>query len=159
MTTYEPLKFILQEMILVYEKLVQVGKEKQETIISGDTERLLSIFSKESALLKEIGRLEEKRQAETQSYQSLCLSELIESSSSAKEKEELLFYQNELKAKLKELVEQHKLNQQLIENSLVYVNRMLALFTQPGESSHTYSAAKNYPRESSASRSFFDAKV
>ncbi len=159
MTQYEPLKIILQEMILVYENLLAVGKEKQAAIIKGDPELLLSIFPKESALLKEIGLLEEKRQAETLSYQSLTLSQIIDSSSSAKEKDELLCYQSDLKAKLKELVDQHELNQQLIENSLVYVNSMLALFTQPQEPSITYSASKNYPRETSHSRSFFDAKV
>lgn len=159
MTPYEQLKTILQEMILVHEKLLAVGKEKQAAIIKGDPELLLSIFPKESALLKEIGRLEEKRQAETLSYQSLSLSQIIENSTSVNEKEELSFYQSELKAKLKELVDQHELNQQLIENSLVYVNSMLALYTQPQEPSITYTYAKHYPRENSHSRSFFDAKV
>jgi flagellar biosynthesis/type III secretory pathway chaperone len=159
MTTYEPLKAILQEMILVHEKLLAVGQEKQAAIIKGDPEGLLSIFPKESALLKEIGWLEEKRQAETLAYQSLSLTEIIDNSSSVKEKEELSFYQSELKAKLKELMDQHELNQQLIEKSLVYVNSMLALFTQPQEPSITYSASKNYPRDNTHSRSFFDAKV
>jgi hypothetical protein len=159
MTTFEPLKTILHEMILVYEKLLAVGKEKQAAIIKGDPELLLSIFPKESALLKEIGQLEEKRQAETLSYQTLSLSQIIESSSSINEKEELLFYQSTLKVKLKELVDQHQLNQELIENSLVYINSMLALYTQPQELSNTYTAAKHYPRENSYSRSFFDAKV
>lgn len=159
MTTYEPLKTILHEMILVYEKLLVLGKEKQAVIIKGDPELLLSVFPKESALLKEIRHLEEKRQAETLSYQSLSLSQIIDHSSSIKEKEELLFYQTTLKAKLKELVDQHVLNQQLIENSLLYINSMLKLYTQPQESAITYTAAKHYPRENSHSRSFFDAKV
>ena len=159
MTTYEPLKAILHEMILVYEKLLELGKEKQATIIKGDPEALLSIFPKESALLKEIRQLEEKRQEETLSYQSLSLSQIIDGSSSIAEKDELLFYQSTLKEKLKGLVDQHQLNQELIENSLVYINSMLALYTQPQESSNTYTASKHYPRENNQSRSFFDAKV
>ena len=159
MTTYVPLKTILHEMILVYEKLLELGKEKQAAIIKGDPERLLSIFPIESALLKEIRQLEEKRQEETLFYQSLSLSQIIDRSSSIKEKEELLFYQSTLQAKLKGLVDQHQLNQELIENSLVYINSMLALYTQPQEPSITYTAAKHYPRENSHSRSFFDAKV
>ncbi|WML24751.1 flagellar protein FlgN [Neobacillus sp. OS1-33] len=159
MTTYEPLKAILHEMILVYEKLLELGKEKQATIIKGDPEALLSIFPKESALLKEIRQLEEKRQEETLSYQSLSLSQIIDGSSSIAEKDELLFYQSTLKEKLKGLVDQHQLNQELIENSLVYINNMLALYTQPQEPSNTYTASKHYPRENNQSRSFFDAKV
>ncbi|MEH7131253.1 flagellar protein FlgN [Neobacillus drentensis] len=159
MTTYEPLKGILHEMILVYEKLLELGKEKQATIIKGDPEALLSIFPKESALLKEIRQLEEKRQEETLSYQSLSLSQIIDGSSSIAEKDELLFYQSTLKEKLKGLVDQHQLNQELIENSLVYINSMLALYTQPQESSNTYTASKHFPRENNQSRSFFDAKV
>ncbi|WP_066067170.1 flagellar protein FlgN [Neobacillus soli] len=158
MTSYEPLKAILDEMISVYEKLLQVGKEKQAAIIKGDPELLLSIFPKESALLKEIGLLEVKRQTETVTYQSLSLGQIIDNSSSAKEKEELLSAQSELKAKLKELVAQQELNQQLIENSLAYINSMLGLFTQQQEPSITYSA-RNYPKENNHSRSFFDAKV
>jgi flagellar biosynthesis/type III secretory pathway chaperone len=159
MTTYEPLKAILHEMILVYEKLLELGKEKQATIIKGDPESLLSIFPKESALLKEIRQLEEKRQEETLSYQSLSLSQIIDGSSSITEKDELLFYQSTLKEKLKGLVDQHQLNQELIENSLVYINSMLALYTQPQEPSNTYTASKHYPKENNQSRSFFDAKV
>jgi len=159
MTTYEPLKTILHEMILVYDELLGLGKEKQAAIIKGDPELLLALFPKESALLKEIRQLEEKRQTETLSYQSLSLSQIIDQSASSKEKEELLFYQNTLKGKLKELVDQHVLNQQLIENSLIYINSMLKLYTQPQEPSITYSAAKHYPRDNNHLRSFFDAKV
>lgn len=158
MTPYEPLNAILQQMIVVHEKLLQVGKEKQAAIIKGDPDLLLTIFPKESALLKEIGLLEDKRQAETLSYQSLSMSQIIECSTSAKEKEELLLHQSNLKAKLQELVAQQELNQQLIENSLAYINSMLGLFTQKQEPSLTYSA-RNFSKEQSYSRSFFDAKV
>lgn len=156
----ESLKTILQKMITVYEELLAVGKEKQDAIIKGDQELLLTIFPKESVLLKEISLLEEKRQVETLSYQSQTLSQIITSLSSADDKEELLTYQSELKAKLSELKAQHRLNQQLIETSLSYVNNMLALFTQKQEPSITYSAKQHAPgKENTYSRSFFDAKI
>ncbi|MGG3466036.1 flagellar protein FlgN [Neobacillus pocheonensis] len=154
----EPLKTILQEMITVYEKLLDVGEEKQQAIIKGDPEQLLSIFPRESVLIKEISLLEGKRQAETLVFQSVSLSQMIENTSSANDKEELLFYQNELKGKLKELESQHQLNQRLIETSLQYIHNMLSLFTQKQDQSMTYSA-KPYAKESIHSRSFFEAKV
>lgn len=154
----EPLKIILQEMITVYEKLLDVGEEKQQAIIKGDPEQLLVIFPKESVLIKEIGLLEMKRQAESLVFQSVSLSQMIENASSANDKEELLFYQNELKGKLKELESQHRLNQQLIETSLQYIHNMLGIFTQKQDQAMTYSD-KPYAKENIHSRSFFEAKV
>ncbi|MEH7335180.1 flagellar protein FlgN [Neobacillus drentensis] len=153
----EPLKLILEEMIAVYEKLLAVGKEKQEALIKGDPELLLSIFPKESVLIKEISLLEEKRQTETVAYQAHSLSEIIANSSSTKDKEELLSYQSELKTKLIEIEAQHGLNRQLIETSLTYINNMLGLFTQKQEASLTYSAKSYAP--TTFSKSFFEAKV
>ncbi|WP_066315403.1 flagellar protein FlgN [Bacillus sp. FJAT-29814] len=155
MTSSEPLKTILQEMISVYEKLLTVGKEKQAALIKGDSEQLLAIFPKESSLIKEISQLEERRQQETIAYQSKTLSELI--AEAAEERGELLNYQTELKGKLTALEQQHHLNRELIESSLQYINSMLGLFTQKQEQPLTYSA-KQYT-QSNASRSFFDAKV
>ncbi|MCM3763602.1 flagellar protein FlgN [Neobacillus niacini] len=155
MTSSEPLKTILQEMMTVYEKLLVVGKEKQAALIKGDSEQLLAIFPKESALIKEISQLEERRQQETIAYQSKTLSELI--AEAAEERGELLNYQTELKEKLAALEQQNHLNRQLIESSLQYINSMLGLFTQKQEQPLTYSAKQYTP--SNASRSFFDAKV
>jgi flagellar biosynthesis/type III secretory pathway chaperone len=155
MTSSEPLKTILLEMNDVYEKLLTVGKEKQAALIKGDSDQLLAIFPKESALIKEISQLEEQRQQETISYQSKTLSELI--TEAAEEQSELLNYQTELKEKLAVLEQQHDLNRQLIESSLQYINSMLGLLTQKQEQPLTYSA-KQYA-QSNASSSFFDAKV
>ncbi|MFC4802162.1 flagellar protein FlgN [Neobacillus sp. GCM10023253] len=153
MKSVEPLKTVLIEMITVYEKLLAVGREKQAALIKGDPELLLAIFPKESALIKEISHLEDRRQQETASLQSETLSELIEKYSSM----ELSTYQTELKAKLTELEKQHELNSQLVQSSLEYINSMLSLFTQKQEQPLTYSA-KNY-MQANTSRSFFDAKV
>lgn len=156
----EGLKAILKQMITVYENILLVGKEKQEALIKGEHEQLLSIFPKEAALLKEISLLEDQRQAETASYNAATLTEILSNPSTKEGKEELLAYQKELKVKLIELEAQHALNQQLIETSLQYVNNMLALFTQKQQQSITYSG-KQYGNQKDAphSRRFFDAKV
>lgn len=156
----EGLKAILKQMITVYENILLVGKEKQEALIKGEHEQLLSIFPKEAALLKEISLLEDQRQAETASFNASTLTEILTNLSTTEGKEELLAYQKELKVKLNELEAQHALNQQLIETSLQYVNNMLALFTQKQQPSITYSG-KQYgnQKDTAHSRRFFDAKV
>ncbi|MBS4213027.1 flagellar protein FlgN [Neobacillus rhizophilus] len=153
MKSVEPLKTVLQEMITVYEKLLEVGNEKQAALIKGDPELLLTIFPKESALIKEISHLEDRRQQEVISLQRETLSELIAEHPFA----DLSTYQTQLKAKLTDLEKQHELNRQLVESSLDYINSMLSLFTQKQEQPLTYSA-KNY-MQANTSRSFFDAKV
>lgn len=160
MKSLDQLKAILKEMVSVYDHLLAVGKEKQEALISGDNERLLSVFPKESALIKEISSLEERRQEETLSYQSLSLTKIIGDRSILKEKEELISYQSQLKLKLNELETLHATNKQLIHSALLYTNRMLELFAQRQEQPLTYSSKNNLNRkETNYSRRYFDLKA
>ncbi|GAB7389198.1 hypothetical protein BSNK01_30360 [Bacillaceae bacterium] len=171
----EPLRAmmeVLARMIEVHRDLLALAKEKKQALLSGSLDALAAVVQKEAKYVKEITELENERRRRADEYlrtvgivpEPLPLNELIKLVHKAEEKEKLREMGEELGKLVGELRQLNELNQQLIEQSLSYVQQMVALLTGGQEQDIVYSKGQKgkkeaSPRAASGSRSFFDVRA
>lgn len=158
----------LREIIVTNKHILQLATEKKEILIAGNIDALARIVQQESELIKTMSKLESERQHLVnniiQQYDmqqdEVRLSDLLAQIPSSTEKEELSQLFIELSVILSEIHSLNELNQQLIENSLEFVNYSIDLFTDPADEqvyqkpiAHDHGSL-NYQR-----RSIFDTKA
>jgi len=156
----------LQEMSSAYERLLQLGREKKVVLIKGNVNQLNTIMQEENKLVKRVQVLEEERidlvrklyQAKGIIMEETTLSKVIEIVSSQEEKDKLRLLQEKLFKLLSELKKVNDLNQQLIEQSLEYIQHSITSYTQGQGQNNTY--GRSLTEDNQIERtSFFDTKA
>ncbi len=158
----------LREIIGTNQQIYQLATEKKDILIVGNIDALARVVQQEGELIKRMGKLEAERQQLVnhiiQQYDirqnEVRLSDLLAQVPNSPDKEELSQLFVELSALLSEVHSLNELNQQLIENSLDFVNYSIELFTDT-EDEQIYqkpiaqdTSSTNYQR-----RSIFDTKA
>lgn len=146
--------------------MVALAKQKTEIIKKGDINSLQNLLKEENKHIQAIQRLEMGLKNETTLFLQKNRIEMEQPSLSAAieianelEKEALLQGKQELENNIKELSIQNQLNQQLLEQSLQFVNISLDLL-QPDIDSYNYDRSENGAQENrQQSRSLFDSKA
>lgn len=139
---YESLEYLLQ----LHKTLLAVASEKKEILIKGDTDGLVRIMQQEQRLVKAIEAAESAR---INAFQSVLverqypismetLEDLIKMTTSAEEKARLSGLRDELLRIVSELRAANELNQQLLEQSLSFVQMSFELMTEPPEDDYIY---------------------
>lgn len=159
----------LREIIAINQSIYKLAAEKKDVLIRGDIDTLAKIVQQEGELIKAMSKRESERQQcvqdvisvyRVESSDEIRLTDLLEHLPSSSEKEELSHLFMELSAQLSDLQTLNELNQQMIENSLEFVNYSIELFTEMPEE-QVYQ--KPVSRETSANpyqrRSIFDTKA
>lgn len=155
MTFKDELKALLLEEIKVYEKLQDISYEKTDVLIEEDTEKLSKITIKEEGLVKKIQELERKRQALIDEWGmdiSMTLSEIIGKLPEGSEEIEGLGIK--LLKLLEDIGVRNKLNAQLLNDSIEWVNFNVNLLAAP-QTQATYKKDD----KTNISDSLFDRKV
>lgn len=130
----------LREIVNTNQQIYDLAMQKKEVLIAGDIEALATLVQRESELIKVISALENGRQqlvntiiAEYRLTQTepIRVSDLLAVLPNSEAKTELGQLFDELSKLLSDLGVANQLNQELIENSLQFVNYSIDLFTDP----------------------------
>ncbi|OPJ56055.1 flagellar protein FlgN [Alkalithermobacter paradoxus] len=151
---------ILNEQIILNEKLRDLSKEKKEAIINNDTKKLNHIASQEQGLVKKVITFEKLRGAVISNIERdlnvdkvTSITEIVDKIDS--DKANIIKEKGDkLRSILSELKDINDLNNKLLELSIEYLELNFNLLTSQPK-------PKNYSKkanESSASTNFFDAK-
>ncbi|GIO42023.1 flagellar protein FlgN [Paenibacillus apis] len=157
----------LNELNEAHQNMLTLGEAKRTAIVANDIDTLIGIMNQESRLVKKISALDEQRLAACQvflqekgikSLLNLNLTELTRLVFDPEEKVALKQAQSGLSWTLEELKRINDLNQQLIEQSLAFVDYSLNLLGNNGEQEATYQnpASKNATQQKTG---FFDARA
>jgi flagellar biosynthesis/type III secretory pathway chaperone len=126
----QPLIVILEKLIKLHKSLFQLALEKTEVIKKGDVEALTSLMNNEKRHITAIQAIEKERvkliatilpQLENPTLKE-CTTQFAES-----EQAEIRNLQDQLLSKLSQLKDRNELNQELLEQSLLFVELNLDL--------------------------------
>ena len=143
----------LEEQTKLYEQLLNSAKEKTPVLVRNDVDSLNTILQQERKLLVRADELEKTRLAHTYRYfheigyksRLHNLTELIRSVYQPQDKQALIGKQQELSGMLKELQQINELNQQLIAQSLAFINYSIDLVVEDPAEDVTYQHPHNKP--------------
>jgi flagellar biosynthesis/type III secretory pathway chaperone len=145
--TIQPLLEVLTHIYDVQVKLLAIAQDKKDVIVNNRTDELSRLTNQESKLVKQMGELELKRSEATREYLSalgmkadsdITLTDLAKRVVSAKDKTALLSLQSQLSDVTSRLKDLNILNQELIRNSLDYIEFTLDLLSATDADDMTY---------------------
>lgn len=136
----------LQQQYKLYESLLEMEKSKKDLIIKNEVLPLNVLTQKEKLLVAKVEELERIRTQLTSRYfrdigfriRTSILSELIRAISNLEEKEQLTTLHKQLTGILAELKLVNALNQQLINQSLSYLDFSINLLVEDPNEDVTY---------------------
>ena len=162
----QPIIDVLDKLIKLHKNLNQLAAEKMEAVKEPDLKRLGILLTSEKAHLKAIEQLEEERRDHVRSFLKQngvamdheptfedCLAYANET-----EKEILMDRRTNLKMEIEQLKQANSLNQQLIYQSLQFVNMNLSLLL-PEEDTYTYERSGDSDLRNEGKLSIFDSKA
>ncbi|WP_175640278.1 flagellar protein FlgN [Metabacillus schmidteae] len=151
----------LGKILKLQKSLFQIAKKKTDIIKADDIDALGQLLKDELKHVKAIEMLDKERenvQLQLGSHSSvhITISDLLQSSS-LNDKEGLKVLQHQLVEQTQKLKEVNELNQQLLQQSLNYINLNLDLLLGQQESSNY--TDNNSNKEEGTSRSLFDSRA
>lgn len=158
---------IMEELKVAHEDLLRLENQKKEALVHDSTDDLVRLLHEQTKLVRKISGLEEDRQQAVKDLLSqkgiangrMMLANLIKLVPQHKEKERLRKLGEELHDLVERLREINQFNQQLIEQSLTFIDLTLRLVTDEPEGYSTYGYGEAPEKPSSRMRNFFDSKA
>lgn len=137
---------ILQKQSEVYEQLLELANQKTPVLVRNDVQQLNAILQQERKLIKRSEELEVSRMQHTNiffanmrsHYRLGKLSDLIKAVTHADDKVTLSRYHGILTELLDELKRKNDKNQQLIQESLSFLDFSIELLTDDPSDDYTY---------------------
>jgi len=138
---------ILDSLSVAHESILAVMEEKKQAIISNNIEDVLKAGNKEFKLIKQISELDDQRIQSITDYMkasglratsSPTVSDLMRATTKLEEKQKLREAQERLLGVLAEVKNRNDLNQQLIRQSLGFINFSLDIIAGAPEQDATY---------------------
>lgn len=158
---------VLNEMVAQHRELLERAEKKKDTLISGSIHELASIVQQESHGIESIAELDEQRKRWVQEYlqgrgfvsEPVPLSDLIQWVDDEDVRKQLIESGQALESAVFELKEINDMNQQLLEQSLSYVNHSLDIMTEQPEVNATYQNPISGQKGKGSGQRFFDTKT
>ncbi|GKS14104.1 flagellar protein FlgN [Paenibacillus chitinolyticus] len=158
---------VLNRIIECHQELRELGTRKREAILQNSIEELSAIVQKESKAVKEIQELDQRRVVKINEYMVtrcyktnpfITVGELVKLVFKAEEKQQLMDCQERLLKEIRQLKELNALNQQLVEQSLGFIDLSLDLLTATPEQDAIYA---NPTQQGQARRknAYFDTRA
>ncbi|GAB1530852.1 MULTISPECIES: flagellar protein FlgN [Brevibacillus] len=137
---------LLENLLQFHKALYTLAMQKKSVLIKGHVDDLIAITSKEQKLIKGVIEAEEERQKlikqivseKSIALQDYTLAEFIKWTTSAEEKNQLTNYRNDLIRIVSDLRDANELNQQLLGQSLSFVNIQLDMILDTPEEDFIY---------------------
>ncbi|ULL19457.1 flagellar protein FlgN [Paenibacillus sp. H1-7] len=126
----------------IHESLLELGERKKQVLIRNDVEQLMQIVAKENKLIKQINELDGQRVEAIGQYMiekgykpnpKVTVSDLTKIVFNVDDKKLLLGKQKQLLGTIQKLREMNQLNQQLIEESMKFINYSLDVIVGPDD--------------------------
>lgn len=153
----QPIIEALEQLIKLHQGFNKLASKKKNIIIEGDTDALTALLIDEQKYVKAISQIEIKRQEAVQTFlkhpKNATLNQVMEEAS-PEEAEILQRLKIELLEEVTQLKEQNELNQQLLVQSLQFVNLSLDVL-RPQDRNYNY-GNEQAPKPSI---SMFDSKA
>lgn len=161
---WDRLDTILTEMLELYRALLALSKQKREMLVKVQVQDIETVTKREEVVILQIGKLEGLReqlvadiakisQLPPESLNLARIRELVDEAKASR----FVWIDQEFDAVLKELTPLNKLNTDLIQQSLGFINYNLNLLNQ-SQVGPTY-AAKGQNTQTSTPRVLVDRKV
>ncbi|HEY4554462.1 MAG TPA: flagellar protein FlgN [Bacillaceae bacterium] len=155
----------LTKIYTLHEHLLALAARKTEILKKGDADSLQSLMREEQKYMTAIAMMENERQTAAKAFlkkgraEGLTISDCIEAAT-PEAAETLRNLQQKILYVIEKLQVQNDLNQQLIYQSLQFVNMSLDLF-QPKHESSVYGRpdTKQPQKQQKTGMSFFDSKA
>ncbi|WP_176483813.1 flagellar protein FlgN [Bacillus sp. FJAT-45066] len=147
---------LLEKILTLHQRLLEQAVTKAELIKSGNPDELQSLLKEEQKLVQAIGQLETER-LKLMPNADGTITTLIESTSGSNTNK-LAQLKDELTSIVLQLKEQNELNQQLLQQSLQFINVTMNALQGP-ETQVTYDKPTAKKAPTTSSRSIFDSKA
>lgn len=143
----ESLVSVLGQLQAAHIEMLQLGEQKKEAIVVNKVDALIMLINQESKLAKKIELIEQQRlqavhefleERGIKSKLNLTISELMRLVFDAEEKRRLYQAQTDLNDVLQKVREINEINQQLIKQSLSYIDFFIETMSLHVESEATY---------------------
>jgi flagellar biosynthesis/type III secretory pathway chaperone len=144
---------LLERLLKSHEELHALGERKTDVLKLGDMKALDVLLKEEDLQVKKLQMIEKERLLK---FANVTLGDVLEQAE-LDEKENLIHLQEKLISAYEALKSRNQLNQELLEQSLQYVNMSLSM-VQPENEPATYKNPKSNPYNSSTT-SLFDSKA
>jgi flagellar biosynthesis/type III secretory pathway chaperone len=144
---------LLERLLKSHEELLTLGERKTDVLKLGDMKTLDVLLKEEDFQVKKLHMIEKERLLK---FANVTLGDVLEQAE-LDEKENLKHLQEKLITAYEALKSRNQLNQELLEQSLQYVNMSLSMF-QPENEPATYKNPKANPYNTN-STSLFDSKA
>ena len=155
----------LQDLVKLHKTLNELAKQKTDTVINSDISNLKLFIQKEAVLIKQLQFLETERiravsqlARERGFFMERGTIQEIVPYLQDREKETVESLQKQLLEQVTLLKQQNELNQQLIEDSLRFVNLSLDML-QPEQETGNYTRPTRDSDHGVTGRSIFDSKA
>lgn len=144
---FQELMNVLTALNESHTSLLKLAEAKKQVLIDNEVDKLMQIVSAENRLLKQIGELDQKRMDSTGKYMiekgykpnpKVTVSDLTKIVFNTEDKRALIEAQKQLLGTIRQLREKNKLNQQLIEHSLSFIDYSIDLISGPPEDGAIY---------------------
>lgn len=154
----------LEKLLTLHQSLNSLARKKRELITENDTDSLSKLLNDEQKHLKAVEQCDRERASAVKDFlanknmpnESATLTELIALADES-ERKQLDTVKDKLLLEVKSLREENQLNQQLIYQSLQFVNVSLDMF-RPAQQDFNYEKPIPQPSKQ-GSRSMFDSKA
>jgi flagellar biosynthesis/type III secretory pathway chaperone len=144
---------LLERLLKSHEDLIVLGERKTEVLKLGDMKALDVLLKEEDLQVKKLKLIEKERMLK---FANVTLGDILEQAEKP-EKEKLTYLQNKLIQAYESLKSRNQLNQDLLEQSLQYVNMSLSMVL-PNNEPDLYSKHKAEDYNSNGF-SIFDSKA
>ncbi|RXT04478.1 flagellar export chaperone FlgN [Ammoniphilus sp. CFH 90114] len=167
MSTLPLLRSCLERLLEEHKELLELAEEKKQVLINGSLNELQIIVAKESQRVNKIKDYDEERQRLVQEFlilkgirrQDHSLRDCIPLMESQEEQRMFSQLRNELRELLLRLNRINGLNQQLLEQSMSFVQYTLEVLTEDNAPTVTYGNPLNQATAKRSGKGFFDSKV
>jgi flagellar biosynthesis/type III secretory pathway chaperone len=158
---------VLENLLNLHKSLLALAADKKQALLAGEIDSLVEITHREQKLIKAVSLAEQNRIGIVQELlkekglpgSEGTLAGLLKTLTSAEEKKRLKIIREQLLGIVSELREANELNQQLLGQSLSFVNANLELLTDSPEEDFVYRNPSTHSHHSYASRSFLNTKA
>lgn len=150
-----------------YSKLIEIMQDKKQAVISNDYTELVRTLSQESKLIKNIEELEKDLLASAQGFLKskgvksqleLTITEILRLVFDPEEKRILTESRAKIEGRLQDLKRLNSLNQELIGQSLTFIDYSLNLMMGGMDDEATYSSPQSQDKKPTVRSNMFDTR-
>ncbi|MDP4098602.1 flagellar protein FlgN [Paenibacillus sp. P96] len=147
MTALDKLIAVLEQLEQSHSEMLDLSQWKRQAIVNNEVDELIKILNKESRFMKQLESLEKARMDSVheflqergiKSLLNLSITELSRLVFDHDDKQRLFDIQQKLSSTLQELKRLNELNQKLIEQSIMFLDLSMEMFSMRPEQEATY---------------------